>query len=84
MSGLTTQQIADFMEAMLKNKKVTVGDIVFLIKALVVLEQKIEDAIATEKNLARKKQLAAAFESKRDLVALRESLFVRKHKQLPA
>lgn len=78
MSDLS-KQLAGFLEAVFMNRKVTVGDVIHLVSALIVLEQKIEKAIETEKDAARRRRLADAFK-RRDLDAVRDALFVRKPK----
>lgn len=74
MSSLTSQQISEFLQAMLSGKKVTLGDILHLLNALIALEQKIEEAIDKEKDKKRREKIVKAIRS-RNSTALCELLF---------
>jgi hypothetical protein len=53
---------------------VSLQDLLVLVSQLITVERKIEEALATEKDKARRKKLAKAIE-KRDLAAIRDLLF---------
>jgi hypothetical protein len=53
---------------------VSLSDLLVLVSQLITVERKIEEALATEKDKARRKKLAKAIE-KRDLAAIRDLLF---------